>query len=187
MSLALSEDEFRENGLIELDETGSRRCCSILSQDGAPLLALGFERPRGSRDFRTRMGAMEGCRNIFTDFKRHDVGPFFYERDYGGSVRKQFLTTPLWGVGSTGPYGHDGRSLNLTEVILRPVGRHKPPGTYAELTHEQDWLAVARPLGAAFTPSSRTSSRLVEVLLEPLPDRDDFRVVGHGPDSQRAA
>lgn len=61
-------------------------------------------------------------RNIFTDFKRHDLGPNFYERGYNGMLRNQFLTTPLWGVGSTGPYGHDGRSINLIEVILRHGG-----------------------------------------------------------------
>lgn len=37
-------------------------------------------------------------KNIFTDFKRHDVGPAFYERNYDGTLRKEFLTTPLWGV-----------------------------------------------------------------------------------------
>ena len=61
-------------------------------------------------------------RNIFTDFKRHDVGPGFHERNYDGTVRTHFLTTALWGVGSTSPYGHDGRSINLTEVILRHGG-----------------------------------------------------------------
>jgi CxxC motif-containing protein (DUF1111 family) len=61
-------------------------------------------------------------RNIFTDFKRHDLGPAFHERDYDGTVRTKFLTTPLWGVGTTAPYGHDGRSINLTEVILRHGG-----------------------------------------------------------------
>ena len=61
-------------------------------------------------------------RNIFTDFKRHDLGPAFHERDYDGTVRTRFLTTPLWGVGTTAPYGHDGRSVNLTEVILRHGG-----------------------------------------------------------------
>jgi Di-haem oxidoreductase, putative peroxidase len=60
--------------------------------------------------------------NIFTDFKRHDLGSNFHERQYDGTVRTQFLTTPLWGVGSTAPYGHDGRSINLTEVILRHGG-----------------------------------------------------------------
>jgi hypothetical protein len=61
-------------------------------------------------------------RNIYADFKRHDLGPNFYERNYDGTKRTQFLTTPLWGVGSTAPYGHDGRSINLTEVILRHGG-----------------------------------------------------------------
>jgi hypothetical protein len=61
-------------------------------------------------------------RNIFTDFKRHDLGPNFYERNYDRTTRTQFMTTPLWGVASTSPYGHDGRSINLTEVILRHGG-----------------------------------------------------------------
>jgi mono/diheme cytochrome c family protein len=61
-------------------------------------------------------------KNIFTDFKRHDLGPNFWERNYDGSYQKQFLTTALWGVGTTAPYGHDGRSTNLTEVILRHGG-----------------------------------------------------------------
>jgi mono/diheme cytochrome c family protein len=59
---------------------------------------------------------------IYTDFKRHDLGPNFYERNYDGTTQTQFLTTPLWGVGSTAPYGHDGRSINLIEVILRHGG-----------------------------------------------------------------
>lgn len=62
------------------------------------------------------------ARNIFTDFKRHDLGANFHERDYDGTIRTQFMTTPLWGVGSTSPYGHDGRSITLKEVILRHGG-----------------------------------------------------------------
>jgi CxxC motif-containing protein (DUF1111 family) len=64
-------------------------------------------------------------RNIFADFKRHDLGPQFHERHFTGAVTTRFMTTPLWGVGSTSPYGHDGRSINLEEVILRHGGRHK--------------------------------------------------------------
>ena len=33
-----------------------------------------------------------------------------------------FMTRALWGVGSTGPYGHDGRSMTLNDVILRHGG-----------------------------------------------------------------
>jgi len=60
--------------------------------------------------------------NIFADFRRHDVGPAFHERQYDGSLVTKFMTEPLWGVGSTAPYGHDGRSINLEEVILRHGG-----------------------------------------------------------------
>ncbi|MDQ6675965.1 MAG: thiol oxidoreductase-like protein [Acidobacteriota bacterium] len=61
-------------------------------------------------------------KNIFTDFKRHDLGPNFWERNYDGTYQHQFLTAALWGVGTTAPYGHDGRSANLAEVILRHGG-----------------------------------------------------------------
>ena len=61
-------------------------------------------------------------KNIFTDFKRHDLGSNFSERYFDGSMTTRMMTTPLWGVGSTAPYGHDGRSINLTEVILRHGG-----------------------------------------------------------------
>jgi hypothetical protein len=61
-------------------------------------------------------------RNFYADMKRHDLGPKFYERNYDGTLTTQFMTEPLWGVGSTPPYGHDGRSINLREVILRHGG-----------------------------------------------------------------
>lgn len=61
-------------------------------------------------------------RNIFTDFKRHDLGPNFHERNYDGTMRTRFLTLALWGVGTTPTYGHDGRSHDLMTVILRHGG-----------------------------------------------------------------
>ena len=61
-------------------------------------------------------------KNIYTDFKRHDLGPNFHELNYDGTIRTHLLTMVLWGVGTTGPYGHDGRSINLQEVILRHGG-----------------------------------------------------------------
>jgi CxxC motif-containing protein (DUF1111 family) len=77
-------------------------------------------------------------RNIFTDFKRHDVGPTFYERNWDGTTQKTFLTRPLWGVGSTSPYGHDGRSVTLSEVILRHGGEAQAErDAFAALTDAQ--------------------------------------------------
>lgn len=61
-------------------------------------------------------------RDIFADFRRHDLGPAFHERNFDGTVQREFMTEPLWGVGSSAPYGHDGRSINLREAILRHGG-----------------------------------------------------------------
>jgi hypothetical protein len=60
--------------------------------------------------------------NVFTDLKRHDLGPAFEERDFDGSRITEHMTEPLWGVGTTAPYGHDGRSINLDVVIRRHGG-----------------------------------------------------------------
>jgi hypothetical protein len=61
-------------------------------------------------------------RNFFADLKRHDLGPNFHERNYEGTFQTLFITEPLWGVGTTAPYGHDGRSPGLEDVILRHGG-----------------------------------------------------------------
>jgi hypothetical protein len=61
-------------------------------------------------------------RNIFSDFKRHDLGNNFHELQYDNTLNSLFMTEALWGVATTAPYGHDGRSQNLEEVILRHGG-----------------------------------------------------------------
>jgi len=54
----------------------------------------------------------------YSDLKRHDMGPGLAEDidDFfrGPSV---WRTKELWGVGSTGPWLHDGRATTLTEAI----------------------------------------------------------------------
>jgi CxxC motif-containing protein (DUF1111 family) len=84
-----------------------------------PLLASGTI---GQDDLKVPAFRSFVVKDIFTDFKRHDLGPNFHERNYDGTMRTELLTTPLWGVGSTPSYGHDGRSINLLEVILRHGG-----------------------------------------------------------------
>jgi hypothetical protein len=77
-------------------------------------------------------------KNIYTDFKRHDLGPNFHERNWDGTTQTTFLTRPLWGVGSTGPYGHDGRSITLNDVILRHGGEAQTSrDAFATLTENQ--------------------------------------------------
>jgi hypothetical protein len=61
-------------------------------------------------------------RGIYSDFKYHDVGEAFYQMQFDGSIVRQWRTTPLFGVGTTGPYGHDGASHDLDIVIRRHGG-----------------------------------------------------------------
>jgi len=68
------------------------------------------------------LGGSFTVRNVFTDLKRHDLGPAFHERDFDGTSIKKHVTEPLWGVGTTAPYGHDGRSVTLDAVIRRHGG-----------------------------------------------------------------
>ena len=122
-------------------------------------------------------GAPFLVKNIFTDLKRHDLGPNFYERNYDGTLRKEFLTTPLWGVGTTAPYGHDGRSINLTEVILRHGGEAQAArDAFARLEHDErdDMLAFLNTL-VLFPPDDTAST------LNPgNPATPNFPQVGHG-------
>jgi CxxC motif-containing protein (DUF1111 family) len=100
-------------------------------------------------------------KDIFTDFKRHDLGATFYERNWDATVRTQFLTRPLWGVGSTSPYGHDGRSMTLNDVILRHGGEAQTSrDAYAALT-KRDQLALQAFLNSlVLFPPDDTASNL---------------------------
>lgn len=100
-------------------------------------------------------------KNIFTDFKRHDLGPNFWEYNFDGTWRKEFITAPLWGVGSTAPYGHDGRSINLPEVILRHGGEAQGArDNFAGLPREQRNALVAFLQTLIVFPPDDTASNL---------------------------
>lgn len=77
---------------------------------------------------RERAGRREPLRGAFrvvglySDLASHDLGAGFHEVQFDGSVIRRHRTTPLWGVGSTAPYGHDGASLDLDAVIRRHGG-----------------------------------------------------------------
>lgn len=99
--------------------------------------------------------------NIFTDFRRHDLGPAFHERQYDGTVATQFMTEPLWGVASTAPYGHDGRSISIQEVILRHDGEARASKeAFAALT-DDDKRRLLEFLGTlVLFPPDDTASNL---------------------------
>jgi hypothetical protein len=122
-----------------------------------------IEHNDGSGHPTIKMPAQESfvVRNFFADMKRHDLGPNFYEREFDGSLRKTFMTEPLWGVGSTAPYGHDGRSINLREVILRHGGEAQSSrNAFANLS-ENSKLAIIEYLNSlVLFPPDDTASNL---------------------------
>ena len=73
--------------------------------------------------------------HLYSDLKRHDLGDALAEpradRGVGGRL---FLTRPLWGVGRSGPYLHDGRAATLEAAILAHGGEaQKSRDAYAAL------------------------------------------------------
>jgi hypothetical protein len=100
-------------------------------------------------------------RNFFSDLKRHDLGPAFHEREFDGSFVTRFVTEPLWGVATTAPYGHDGRSVNLEEVILRHGGEAQRSRDQFAALRESDRLALLEFLGTlVLFPPDDTASNL---------------------------
>ena len=79
----------------------------------------------GSPSVKKPNGQRFVVKNIYADFKRHDLGSTYWERNFDGTLTKEFMTEPLWGVGTTAPYGHDGRSIDLWSVIMRHGGEAK--------------------------------------------------------------
>lgn len=59
---------------------------------------------------------------IYSDFKHWDLGSAFDERRWDGTAQRTHRTAPLWGVGSTAPYGHSGNFLDLHQVIAAHGG-----------------------------------------------------------------
>ena len=99
--------------------------------------------------------------NIFTDFKRHDLGSNFYERNYDGTLRRQFLTRPLWGVATKSSFGHDGRSISLDEVILRHGGEAQAArDAYANLPEPESTALQKFLRSLVLFPPDDTASNL---------------------------
>ncbi len=133
-------------------------------------------------------------KDIYTDFKRHDLGPNFHEINYDGSVRRQFLTMALHGVGTTAPYGHDGRSHNLKEVILRHGGQaQQARDNFFFLTTNNQNMVIAFLSSLVLFPPDDTASTLNGInpncntidqnrcmLFTPPPGTVQFPQCGHG-------
>lgn len=76
---------------------------------------------------------------LLSDLRTHDMGPALADTDLNGGALAQstdvaglciqspmFVTRPLWGVGDTGPWLHDGRALTLLDAIKLHAGEATP-------------------------------------------------------------
>lgn len=56
--------------------------------------------------------------HLFSDLKRHDMGPELASPVGQGAIpASHFLTRPLWGLGFTAPYLHDGRAPTVDDAV----------------------------------------------------------------------
>jgi cytochrome c553 len=51
--------------------------------------------------------------HAYSDLREHDMGPTLAERD----GRRMWVSAPLWGLASRGPFLHDGRATTVLEAI----------------------------------------------------------------------
>ncbi|HEY2775990.1 MAG TPA: di-heme oxidoredictase family protein [Candidatus Binatia bacterium] len=64
--------------------------------------------------------------HLFSDLKRHDMGPSLASPAAQGAIAASvFLTRPLWGLAETAPYLHDGRAPTIQDAIVMHGGEAK--------------------------------------------------------------
>jgi hypothetical protein len=126
-------------------------------------------------------------RNFFADLKRHDLGNNFAERFHDNRVapHRLFMTEPLWGVGSTAPYGHDGRTHDLETVILRHGGEAGTSSTnFNNMTRANKNQVIAFLNSLILFAPDDTASNLQAINTNPPPQpggvAQGFPQLGHG-------
>lgn len=93
------------------------------SRDGGPAVVVDLAKDGGEPRLEEQADGGGYRVFLFSDLKRHDVGPQLMEtRADRGVAREQFLTPPLWGVARSRPYMHDARAPTLEDAILLHAG-----------------------------------------------------------------
>ncbi|MGM0555258.1 MAG: di-heme oxidoredictase family protein [Myxococcota bacterium] len=76
---------------------------------------------------------------LYSDLLLHDVAPADYRGiESGDATMYEFRTPPLWGVGQTAPYMHDGLSETLDDAIMRHDGEARSVRQSYEALSEED-------------------------------------------------
>ncbi len=120
-------------GLSPADREIFRSCDTVIHSAAAVSFDMRFDQPNNrvalDAGVAHHLGALEvdadgvAVARWYTDLKRHDMGERLSDpSDPLGIGAAMFLTRSLAGVGSTGPWLHDGRATTLDEAILAHGG-----------------------------------------------------------------
>jgi hypothetical protein len=62
---------------------------------------------------------LPGTVEVWSDFKRHKMGPSLADsKNFNQIAADEFITPPLWGIRDSAPYLHDGRARTLLDSVL---------------------------------------------------------------------
>lgn len=109
------------------------------SREGGAPSVVDLEReaaePRITRSHQT--GDLEV--GLFSDLKRHDMGPELADARWEGVVKPaEFVTAPLWGITRSRPYLHDGHAPTLEDAVYLHGGEAAESRTaFFALTEEE--------------------------------------------------
>lgn len=124
--LGVVPDPDRPRPALDLDQGQVDALVAFVTALPAPTRS---GRDAGARDFDAigctachtpRLGPVEGA---YTDLLLHDLGAALADGSHYGPVQTEgpepgeWRTPPLWGVGRTAPYLHDGRAATLRDAI----------------------------------------------------------------------
>ncbi len=88
----------------------------MLELDGLPPIDLSRSMRQPGLRYDPRLGGYPVW--LFSDLRRHDMGPANAAKHVQNGVATQMYLTPrLWGVADSGPYLHDGRAPSLDYAI----------------------------------------------------------------------
>lgn len=109
--------------------TGDRRLFHLETsvepdEDGVPELVGELVRLDvvGADGRRAPRGDAFTVERVYSDFRHWDIGPAFWERRFDGTLQREHRTAPLWGAGSSAPYGHSGGFMTLHDAIAAHGG-----------------------------------------------------------------
>lgn len=100
---------------------------------------------------------------LFSDLKRHKMGPDLAETFTGGEIANdEFVTARLWGIADTAPYLHDGRATTLRDAIEAHGGEAQEARDEFLALTEEDQENLLFFLGKLRTPVAPNQELLEE-------------------------